>query len=249
MAAMYGDVENQLKRGPNDLHGISAEQVRLGFIKKVYGIVCAQVTLTAAVAGLCVHGPLRDPLLSFVAHRPQLFHWGTLIASMASLAAVSMFQKSYPANLYALGVFTSVMALDVGVVCAMVSAAGLGALVVHAAVLTALITAGLTLYAFRSKRDFSFLGAILYPMLFSLVIFQVLSVFFPSLRMGLSGLLTSFAGALIFCGYIVFDTWRIVNYVKPDNYAEAAIQLYLDIVNLFLYILKILVKLSKERDR
>eukprot|EP00913_Durusdinium_trenchii_P025358 g23806.t1 len=57
----------------------------------------------------------------------------------------------------------------------------------------------------------------------------------------------SFLGAGIFCGYLVFDTWRIANVLKVDDYVEGAIQLYLDIVNIFLYVLDILMSMSKDR--
>jgi len=86
-------------------------------------------------------------------------------------------------------------------------------------------------------------------MLFGLTCFGFLSAIFPSLRMGVAGMMYSAGGALIFCGYIVFDTWRILHQIQPDDYVEAAIQLYLDIVNLFLHILEILLKLAKNNSR
>mmetsp|Transcript_11420 Transcript_11420/g.13374 ORF Transcript_11420/g.13374 Transcript_11420/m.13374 type:complete len:159 (+) Transcript_11420:156-632(+) len=112
----------------------------------------------------------------------------------------------------------------------------------------ALLVTGLTLYTFRSKRDFSFLGATLFPLTFGLFIFGLLCMFFPSLNTGLMGLLVSFAGAGIFCAWLVFDTWRISQELDVDDYVEGAIQLYMDIVNIFLYVLEILVQMSKGRD-
>jgi len=246
-AAAYGDIENQFKAGPTGLRGISPEEVRVGFIRKVYGTVALQVGYTAAFAALCVNGPLRDPLIGFVANRPSLFSWGTFIASMAALIVCQACKKVYPVNMYALFFFTTAISLNVGVMCAVVSASGLGELIIQAAVITALLTAGLTLYAFKSKRDFSFLGAILWPLLFALTLYNLFSIFFPSLRMGAMGWAYSLVGALIWCGYIVFDTWRILKVYQPDSYIEAAIQLYLDIINLFLQILEILMKLNKDR--
>jgi protein lifeguard len=236
----YGDFGSQL-------HGIAGEQVRLGFIRKVYGLVCAQVTFTAAMALLSVYGPLQQPFLAFVISRPGLFKWGTLIATLAAFFGVSMFKKSYPLNLYLLGFFTFVLSLDISFVCLSLTAVGLGTIIAKAAAITALLSGGLTLYALKSKRDFSFLGAALFPLLFALSIYNILAIFFPSLQMGVMGLIGSAAGALIFCAYILFDTYRIIHVLKPDDYIEAAIQLYLDIVNLFLYIVEILVNLNKEQ--
>ncbi|CAE7844995.1 Maneal [Symbiodinium microadriaticum] len=209
----YADVESQLQ-------GVSAQQVRLGFVRKVYGIVCAQVMFTALFGALCCWGPLNAPILRLATSSPRLLQWGTLIASLVALAMCQLGKDRYPINMLGLCFLTAVMSLDVGVVCAMVAAIGLGELVVQAAVITSLLTLGLTLYTFKSKRDFSFLGAALWPLLFGLVVFSLLSVFFPSLQMGWTGLLFSFAGAGIFCAYIVFDTWRILNQMNCDDYVQ-----------------------------
>ena len=42
---------------------------------------------------------------------------------------------------------------------------------------------------------------------------------------------------LLFSLFIIYDTWLILNKFGPDDYIMASIQLYLDIINLFLYIL------------
>ena len=154
-------------------------------------------------------------------------------------------RTSYPLNFFGLAFLTAVMSLDVGVMAAVASAMGMGALVAQAAIITALLVTGLTIYTFRSKRDFSFLGAALWPLTFGLFAFGLLSCFFPSLHTGILGLIVSFAGAAIFCAYLVYDTWRIANELEVDDYVEGAIQLYMDIINLFMYILDILMQLNK----
>ena len=47
-------------------------------------------------------------------------------------------------------------------------------------------------------------------------------------------------GALLFCGFILYDTSNLLHLYGPDDYVEASIALYLDIINLFLYLLEIL---------
>ena len=47
--------------------------------------------------------------------------------------------------------------------------------------------------------------------------------------------------------YIIFDTSRLINRFEPDEYVDGAIQLYLDILNMFLYILRILSKLQGKK--
>ena len=52
--------------------------------------------------------------------------------------------------------------------------------------------------------------------------------------------LYSACGALLFVGFILYDTSNILRNLSYDDYIIGAIQLYLDILNLFLYILQLL---------
>jgi FtsH-binding integral membrane protein len=45
---------------------------------------------------------------------------------------------------------------------------------------------------------------------------------------------------LVFSGLLVFDTWRIRNVYGPDEYVAAAVNIYLDLLNLFMALLRIL---------
>ena len=50
----------------------------------------------------------------------------------------------------------------------------------------------------------------------------------------------SVGGAVLFCGFILFDTYMIMHKLSTEEYIMAAIDLYLDFINLFIYILRIL---------
>ena len=56
----------------------------LGFIKKVYGIVCTQVLSTVLVAALC-SGPLQPAVVSLVRDHSTAWRWGSLIAMGLSM--------------------------------------------------------------------------------------------------------------------------------------------------------------------
>jgi len=45
---------------------------------------------------------------------------------------------------------------------------------------------------------------------------------------------------LLFSGLLVFDTWRLRNFYGPDEYVGAAVQIYLDLLNMFMAILRIM---------
>lgn len=50
----------------------------------------------------------------------------------------------------------------------------------------------------------------------------------------------SLLGALLFCAYLVYDTHLLIQRVGLDEYVWASVNIYLDIINLFLYILRLL---------
>ena len=75
--------------------------------------------------------------------------------------------------------------------------------VVAAAAITLAVTLGLTLYAFKTKSDFTMLGSFLFALTLGLIVFGIMVAIFPS---QIAILLYSLLGALIFSVYIVYDT-------------------------------------------
>ena len=51
-------------------------------------------------------------------------------------------------------------------------------------------------------------------------------------------LLLAIGGAFLFSMLIIYDTWMAIHRLSPEEYVLACIDLYLDIINLFLHILK-----------
>lgn len=72
----------------------------------------------------------------------------------------------------------------------------------------------------------------------------LLQVFFWSETMEF---VLSVGGALLFCGFILFDTHLIMHKLSPEEYVMASVSLYLDFINLFIYILRIL-QATRGRD-
>ncbi|PIO34458.1 hypothetical protein AB205_0135270 [Aquarana catesbeiana] len=47
-------------------------------------------------------------------------------------------------------------------------------------------------------------------------------------------------GALLFCGFIIYDTHMLMHKLSPEEHIIASINLYLDVINLFLHLLRLL---------
>ena len=151
--------------------------------------------------------------------------------------------REYPTNYLALFSFTACEAVVLGITCLFVNSAAVGL----AAAMTALVTAGLTCFACFTKIDFTGMGAYLYAGLLSLIVCGFVGSFFSAFYQT-EWIQNVYAGVgcLIFSAYIVFDTQLIVggkhaqHAFNEDDYVFAALNIYLDIVNLFIYILSIL---------
>ena len=107
----------------------------------------------------------------------------------------------------------------------------------QAALLTGSTFGVLTLYAFLSRRDFSAWGGFLTVGLWVLIATSLLNLFFKSEA---AGLWLAGVGTFLFSGLLVFDTWRLRNVYGPNDYVLAAVNIYLDLLNLFMFILRLL---------
>lgn len=108
--------------------------------------------------------------------------------------------------------------------------------------------AGLSAFGLITKKDLGFLGTFCTMGLFGLVGMSLLSFFFPSIMGGASGMVFSMVGLLVFSGLTAYDTQKIrllINqaYTEEDQKKVAvigALTLYLDFINLFLSILRLM---------
>ncbi len=114
---------------------------------------------------------------------------------------------------------------------------GAGDLVLQAFIYTAIITACMIGLSIAIPEFFSKLGGLLLGALIGLVLAELINIFF--LHKDQSYI--AWIGAAIFSLYIGYDYWRAQQYAKTiDNAVDSAVDIYLDIINLFLKILRVL---------
>ena len=126
------------------------ESIRKNFIKKVYSILCVQLTVTIGIISLFVY---HQPTNSYVKHHPALM-WvalGVLFVMMIVLACCESVRRSFPMNFVCLGLYTLAQAFILGVI----SAVHDPETVLMAVGLTATVCLGLTIFAFQTKWDFT----------------------------------------------------------------------------------------------
>lgn len=210
-------------------------QIRMDFLRKVYCLLSLQIVLTTVTSALFM---FSQTLKDFVHASPALVLVSAL-GSLGLLLALAVYRHQHPINLYLLLTFTLLEAVSVATTLTFYDYST----VLQALFLTCAVFLGLTAYTFQSKRDFSKLGAGLFACLWILIIAGCLRFFFNS---DSTELLLSGAGAFVFCGFIIFDTSLLMKQLSPEEHILASINLYLDIINLFLHVLRILDALKKH---
>uniref|UniRef100_A0A3B4V2Y2 Transmembrane BAX inhibitor motif containing 4 n=1 Tax=Seriola dumerili TaxID=41447 RepID=A0A3B4V2Y2_SERDU len=199
--------------------------IRMDFLKKVYSLLSLQMILTTATSALFM---FSQTIKDFVHASPAVVLVSAL-GSLVLLLALAVYRHKHPVNLYLL--FLSTVSFYEY------------ATVLQALFLTCAVFVGLTAYTFQSKRDFSKMGVGVFAFPFILTLSLSLQFFFNS---DSTELVLSGAGALIFCGFIIYDTHMLMKQLSPEEHILASINLYLDIVNLFLHILRILDSMKKH---
>lgn len=143
-------------------------------------------------------------------------------------------RHSYPTNLLFLSGFTLMEAYTISVIVSFYKTQ----IVLNATILTAGIFVFLTLFACQTKYDFTSWMPYLFGALWGLILFGFMAMFLPYSSTG--ELIYGGLAALIFSGYILVDTQLVMRHHHVEEEIAAAISLYLDIINLFLAILRIL---------
>lgn len=118
-----------------------------------------------------------------------------------------------------------------------------GTSIVRTFFITAATFGAMSLYGYTTKRDLTGMGSFLYMALIGLIISSVVNIFMQS---SLMYYITSFAGVLIFTGLTAYDTQKMKDMYHGDDSQGiverkailGAFVLYLDFINLFMYLMR-----------
>jgi len=228
--------------GNNQWVKLASRQVRMGFVRKVYSILTMQLLLTVIIAA-----PIQSMPISWLIEHQGLAQISVVltIALMCGMACAPDMLRSYPTNYAFLFVFTCLEAVIVG----FASAAYTAGSVLACAAATVFIFAGLSIYAWRTDKDFTGMGPYLFGALLSLMAFGFILMLLSCMGIHIPHAykLYSLIGVIIFVFYIIFDTQLMIGEYNGhkvqfgiDDYVLASMQLYLDIINLFLQLLRLM---------
>lgn len=226
----------------------SDRKTRNGFIKKVFGILSVQLFITFMfVLATVLSADLQSGLLKY--------WYVAIISSVISLIVVyviiyTRLGRKVPWNYILLFIFTICQTVTVGFVTAnTVKASEKGPMTVALAVgLTAAIVISLSLFAACTKKDFTKCGPFLMVCLVALMIGSICFYFFFKRSMILN-LIISVAGVIIFGLYLIMDIQMVIGdkkrKIQKDDYIIGAMMLYIDVIQIFMYLLQLIGAVSR----
>lgn len=213
-------------------------------MQKVY----VWMTLALIITGITAFGVADSPdILSFIV-RNQFVFWTLIIAELTAVIAINgAINKLSLATATLLFILYSVIN---GVTMAIIFAAYEISSVAHVFFITAGTFAVMAVVGYTTKADLTSMGKFLMMELIGLIIASMVNIFL--VRSTGVDLIISYIGVLIFVGLTVYDSWKIKMQLMETDPAEieasqkiallGALKLYLDFVNLFLYLLRIMGK-------
>lgn len=235
-----GFVQNERERGLN--------MALPALMRKVY----IWMTLALAITGVVAFGVASSPVLV-----TKLFMGGTTtmwILMIAELGLVWFLSaRVMKMSLQTATLMFIVYSILNGVTLSVIFLAFSGALIAQAFFITAGTFGAMALYGYTTKKDLSSIGSILFMALIGLIIASIVNYFLGN---SMLDLIISVAGVLIFVGLTAWDTQKIKAMLEEYAYDMSegsqklallgALTLYLDFINLFIYILRLLSKLQRD---
>jgi len=225
----------------NDAYSSPTRSLALSrYMSKVYMWMTIGIMLT----GLVAFSVSQNQELMFTILSNKFIFYGLLIAEVGLVIWLSAGINKLNA-VTATAIFLLYAALN-GTTLSIISMVYTAESIQSAFFTSAAAFAGLSAFGYVTKKDLGPVGNFCTMGLFGLVGFSILSIFFPSMMGGSAGMIYGLVGIIVFAGLTAYDTQKIKN-MAPFNGTDehvqkgaimGALQLYLDFVNLFLFILR-----------
>ena len=161
-----------------------------------------------------------------------------VLGSFGTLIALQFARERAPLNLGLLYAFATFEGMLLGLILEAYIARGLGEVVLDAAGTTAAVALGAGAYGYTTRRDLSGMRGFLFVGLIGVILASLIGIF---VQMPLLYVCISAVAAVLFTGFLVFDLNRVAN-ARGATDGQAillAVSVYLDIINLFLALLRL----------
>ena len=225
---------------PQDLV-VSKENAR--FMTRVYGWMSGGIALTALISYFASETP---GFMDLIITNKTVFY-GLMISQFVCVLSFSFLIQRI--NSFAAAILYFLYSALTGLTFSVLFMIYTQTSIAQVFILTSASFAGLSAYGFITKRDLGPLGAFCMMGLFGMLGYALISWIFPSLYSERGGMIYSAIGVLVFSGLTAYDTQKIkkMNVIGNEGTdadrklaIHGALILYLDFINLFLSLLRLM---------
>lgn len=229
---------------PNTAYAYGSGITLNQYVRKVFAIMAAGLAITTAVAAFGFFSFMNQgifyKLLAGSSFLPLILLFAQFGVAIAMSAGISRFSTGT-----CTGLFLAYSALTGVTFSILPMAYGLST-VFSAFLFAAVLFVCCAIIGYTTNVDLTKFSGLLMGALLALIIMTVISMFVPVLR---NSLIFGYVGLFIFLGLTAFDMQKIKHFyygtaegdtIRSNLAVYSAFQLYLDFINMFLYILRIL---------
>ncbi|RMC22991.1 hypothetical protein DUI87_00001 [Hirundo rustica rustica] len=212
------------------------KSVRQAFIRKVFLVLTLQLTVTFAFVTVFT---FVKGVRGFVQRNVWTYYvsYAVFFVSLIVLSCCGDFRRKHPWNLVSLSILTVSLSYMVGMIASFYDTEA----VIMAVGITVVVCFTVVIFSLQTKYDFTSCRGVLIICLVVLILFSILCIF---IRNRIVDIVYASLGALLFTCFLAVDTQLILGNkqlaLSPEEYIFAALNLYTDIINIFLYILAII---------
>lgn len=229
-------MENQISK-PKEQLGIKSYQAV--FITRVYN----WMALALFITGLIAYYTASSPQLFNTIVSSRILFFGLIIGELALVVYLSRAISTMSRNM-AIGAFLLYSVLN-GLTMSVIFMAYTSSSIATTFYITAGTFAAMSIYGYTTKRDLTSIGNMAFMALIGIIIASIVNIFLQNEMMYW---IISYLGVAIFVGLVAYDTQKLKEigsrgFVNEEGMEKSAIMgalsLYLDFINLFLFLLRI----------
>lgn len=219
---------------------VSAAETFPALMRKVY----VWMTLALVITGLVAYGVATSPALIMAIVSSKALFLGLIVAEFALVIGITaaINKLSMPMATLLFAIYSAINGATLSVIFVAYTMSSIA----NVFFITAGTFAAMAVLGYTTKKDLSGFGRILYMALIGLIIATLVNVFLVH-STGFD-LIISYVGVLLFVGLTAYDTQKIKRMlIEAEGTGETAqkiallgaLSLYLDFINLFLYLLRL----------
>ncbi|KAM8850533.1 protein lifeguard 3-like [Spinachia spinachia] len=220
--------------------GWDALSIRHAFIRKVYLILASQLLFTTAIVAVFT---FVQPVKLFVRKNPAIYwaSYGVYFVTHLVLVCCKGPRRKFPWNVLLLSIFTVALSYMTGSISSYYDTKA----VFLALGITAVVCIAVTVFCFQTKVDFTKCQGLFCVLGIVVFVTGIISTIVLSFKYMLwLHMLYAAIGAIAFTLFLAYHTQLLLgnrkHSISPEEYVFAALSLYVDIVQIFLFLLQII---------